>query len=135
MSFLFDTSILINLLRQSKAAWNFISSHEKDTLYTSSICEAEIHAGIYREKESNFAAKKKVFEELIKAFEVITFDSEQAEIAGRIKAGLAKKGRLIDDLDILIAAAALSENAILVTANHKHFLRIKDLEVHPLLQE
>lgn len=60
---------------------------------------------------------------------VVPFDSFQAETAGKIRADLAIKGSLIGDLDILISAAAISQNATLVTKNSAHFSKIPGLQV------
>jgi len=46
-----------------------------------------------------------------------------------IKSNLERKGNIIEDMDILIAATALSHNLILVTNNVKHFEKIKDLRM------
>ena len=45
------------------------------------------------------------------------------------KADLAKRGELIEDMDILIAATSIATNAVLVTGNSKHFERIKTLQI------
>jgi len=42
---------------------------------------------------------------------------------------LERKGNIIEDMDILIAATTLSFNLILVTNNVKHFEKIKDLRI------
>jgi len=47
----------------------------------------------------------------------------------RIKADLEKKGKRLEDFDLLIAATALVNNLILVTRNKKHFERIKGLKL------
>ena len=129
MEYLLDTSVLIELIRQKEIAWSFIGSHKKDVFFTSNICVAEIFEGIYREKNENISRKKEFFEILLKSFEVLDFDKEQAEIAGRVRAKLSSTGKLIGDLDILIAASAISLGAILLTYNPKHFKRIDNLQV------
>jgi len=48
---------------------------------------------------------------------------------GRIKADLQKRGQVIEDFDIAIAAHALESSSILVTANLKHMSRIGALRV------
>ena len=51
------------------------------------------------------------------------------DIFGEIKSNLERKGNVIEDMDILIAATALSHNLILVTNNVKHFEKVKDLDI------
>ncbi len=131
--YLLDTSFLVELVRQKERSWSFLEAHKDEAMYVSTICIAEIYEGIYREKRETISIKKEFFQDLLRAFEIVYFNTEQAEIAGKIRADLANKGTLIGDLDILIAAAAIVNNATLVTYNPKHFQRIRELRVHSLL--
>lgn len=49
--------------------------------------------------------------------------------ASEIYADLYKRGQLIGDADILIAATALENNLAVVTNNESHFRRITDLQI------
>lgn len=130
MNFLIDTSILIEMLRKNEDVLEFLDNHLKDRFLTSSICETEIWEGVYREKPINFDKRKKNVEALLDSLtDIIIFDSNQAQIAGKIRSSLALKGENIGDLDILIAASAIASEAILLTKNTKHFSRIKNLEI------
>lgn len=125
MNYLLDTSAIIDILRGKISTEDFISNHLEDAFSTSCICEAEIAEGVYRENMENIPLRQKQMKKLFTSFnQVLPFNSTQADIAGRIKAELGKAGKLIDDLDILIAAAAIHLQASIVTKNPKHFLRI-----------
>ncbi len=50
-------------------------------------------------------------------------------MAGDILAEMKKTGRMIGIEDVLIAASAISNNFTMVTANTRHFSRIKGLVV------
>jgi len=52
-----------------------------------------------------------------------------SEQFGLVKAALERKGRRIEDFDAAIAAHALAEGAILVTANLDDMTRVADLKV------
>jgi tRNA(fMet)-specific endonuclease VapC len=52
-----------------------------------------------------------------------------SEHFGAIKAALERKGQRIEDFDAAIAAHALAEKAVLVTANLDHMARVPDLAV------
>ena len=129
MIYFLDSSIVVNLLRKKGKTAAFVSDHINDEIITSSICEMEIYAGLFREEPSKLAMRRKQVEDLFGSFyHVVLFDSHQAHIAGEIKASLAKRGDLIGDIDVLIAACAISSNAILVTANLKHFRKVPNLQ-------
>jgi len=69
-----------------------------------------------------------VFLEFAEYNSIIPITTDSIEISADIYADLRKKGTLIDDIDILIAGIALSNNLILVTHNTSHFVRIDGLE-------
>ena len=50
-------------------------------------------------------------------------------LLGKKTAFLKKRGEIIEDMDIMIAATCISNNLILITSNKKHFQRVKGLEV------
>ncbi len=130
VNYLLDTSILIDLLRQKSKTWEFLTKHSEDKFFTSSICEAEVWEGVFREEKTNFEKRRKALEELlVSLFQIIPFDSNQAQIAGQIRSSLSVKGEGVGDLDVLIAASAIGNDAILLTNNIKHFSRIRNLQV------
>ena len=60
----------------------------------------------------------------------LSFHPEDSiKISADIYADLRKKGELIEDIDILIAGIAISNNLVLVTKNKSHFSRIKKLNI------
>ena len=60
---------------------------------------------------------------------IISFDDSQSELYGKIRMELEKSSTPLGDMDLLIAAAALSAGAILVSRNTKHFSKIKGIKV------
>jgi len=56
-----------------------------------------------------------------------TFDDEDAQSAGAIRAALEVRGKPIGAYDLLIAGQALARKFTLVTANVKEFARVKGL--------
>jgi tRNA(fMet)-specific endonuclease VapC len=91
---------------------------------------AEIHFGIKRLKNDS----KKVLllkaerDRLLSIINVLPWQSEASKKYGEIKANLEPRGKIIDDFDIAIAAIAINHESGVLTANLKHFERIKDLE-------
>jgi tRNA(fMet)-specific endonuclease VapC len=66
---------------------------------------------------------------LLRSLQVLPFGEAEARAAARIRADLEKAGKPIGPLDILIAATALEQRAVLVTHNTKEFRRVKGLRV------
>lgn len=62
-------------------------------------------------------------------FETPSFDGEDADEAGAIRAHLEKAGISIGAYDVLIAAQARRRAAVLVTANRREFARVPGLLV------
>lgn len=130
MTYFLDTSVIIEYFRQNPKAGEFFDAHERDSFITSAICEAELGEGIYREKPAKISEKLAQKDEFFDHLgEVTAFDREQADVAGKIRAQLSLKGSPVGDLDILIAASAISRDATLVTTNPKHFSGIGGLPV------
>jgi len=134
MTFLFDTSVIIDYLHGDRKISRFIADHQQDSLMTSAICEFEVLSGVFG--LANEKQRKETYRIVREAFAsfsyLLAFDTNQAEIAARIWADLSRAGRIIGDTDVLIAAAAKSVNATLVTRNTKHFSRVTGLSVLPV---
>lgn len=130
MIYFLDTSVLIDMLRGTVDADEFVDRHERDTLITSSLCVFEVLSGIERSHKNTLEKKRKAFQALLQTFShIVSFTMEDASIAGNIYATLASAGQQIDDLDILIGASAIKSGATMVTGNPRHFERIKELTV------
>jgi tRNA(fMet)-specific endonuclease VapC len=71
---------------------------------------------------SRFAAIKDEIQRL-------NWSDEVSEAFGAIKAALERRGERVEDFDAAVAAHALVEDAVLVTANVKHMTRVQGLEI------
>jgi predicted nucleic acid-binding protein len=67
-------------------------------------------------------------ERLLDPFKQVVFNDHMARRASWIRRELRESGKLIGDLDILIAATAMQMGEPLVTANEAHFKRISGLD-------
>lgn len=128
MQYLLDTNICIYLIKQKSATIlkRFQNLSQQDA-FLSSISIHELQYGVYKSQapEKNLAA----LEAFTAFMTVLPFNIEHAEVAGKIRAMLAKKGTPIGPYDTLIAAQALHEGFILVTNNVKEFERIDALKL------
>jgi len=68
--------------------------------------------------------------EFLASIQILTISTKEAERAAKIYDDLETRGERIDDNDILIAGAMLSNGITkIVTRNVQHFNRIKELEI------
>ena len=96
-------------------------------IFISSIVYYEIVRGL---KTSNFTNKLRRFNEIYDIFSHLYLDRESMKVIEKAADiyDLLHKGQQIEDNDIYIAAIAMVNNCILVTANEKHFCRIEGLK-------
>lgn len=128
-----ETSFIVSFLRGKKEAIKTLEKIEEE-LVSSFICLAELYEGIYRVKKQK-EAERSIITFFSGLSEILALDIETAKNFGRIRATLKGAGKVIEDLDILIAASCIAHNCILVTYNPKHFERIKGLEILALPQK
>jgi tRNA(fMet)-specific endonuclease VapC len=70
------------------------------------------------------------FRTFIAPFRVIPVTEPIAVRFAEIRALLTRRGELISDFDMLIAATALHYNLTVLTFNYRHFSRIPDLSLY-----
>lgn len=129
-AYLVDTSVIIDYLRGKETAVELLDNIEGDLL-SSYICMAEIYEGVNRVDN-----RKEIENAVINFFaslsDIYGVDENIAKKFGEISASLKKKGILIEDLDIFLAATALVNGLTFITFNQKHFLRVPDLKLYPV---
>jgi hypothetical protein len=119
-SYLVDTNILVDSLRQNLAAQEYLDSLESWSY--SVISAMEIFAGARDKKEIS------ALEEFFAAYREVPLSGEIGTKGREIMKTYAKSEGL-DPMDALIAATAMSEGLTLATRNRKHFRAIKGLSV------
>jgi tRNA(fMet)-specific endonuclease VapC len=73
--------------------------------------------------------KLAAFDTLCSYSDMGSIDKEILETAISLYVGLRKRGFIIEDTDILIAAYCIKNNCLLVTNNIKHFENIEGLKI------
>jgi len=125
MAYLIDTDILIYCLKNDEHVKQKFIENQNIPKSISVITYGEL---VYSAKKSRHIEKNlAVTYRIAELFPVIDIGRSSMDIFGEIKSNLERKGNIIEDMDILIAATALLHNLILVTNNVKHFEKIKDL--------
>jgi len=125
--YLLDTNICVFFLRGNKSIVEQIISKGVTNCFISEITVAELLYGIECD-ESNISENRKKVIELIDILSVVSITNALQEYATQ-KAVLRKEGRLIDDMDLLIGATAITNNMILVTDNEKHLNRLGNIKI------
>lgn len=130
MLFFLDSNICIEYMRKSKKSAIIdarLSEHDYDDIKIPSIVLAELLHGAYKSRRVEETVNE--VEDFVADFEVIKFDFVEAYMYGKIRANLERKGQLISNNDMLIAATALAYNATLITNNTQEFSRIDGLNL------
>lgn len=125
--FLLDSDYLINFLNGQEKAVKTIKSLRHQPLYTSIICVAEVLEGLYLTKNRKKASQ---FEKFLDTMWILEVDFQVARYFALTRVKLRKQGKLIDNLDLLIATTCLAYNLSLVTDNLAHFRRIPGLKIY-----
>lgn len=124
---LLDTSVIIDYLKGKPEIVDLINNLEGE-IFSSYICMAELYEGVNRVKDKKQMAKivDKFFSSLNGIYGV---DQNIAQKFGEIRADLKRKGNIIEDLDLILAATCLVNNLTLITLNQKHFSHVDKLEL------
>ncbi len=134
MKYLLDTNICIVLIRQKSAAvLQRLVSQKPGDVGISSITLAELVYGV--EKSVQVEQNRAALQQFILPLEVADFDQLAASAYGKIRVELERAGQVIDSMDMLIAAHALSLDAILVTNNVREFQRVDGLVLEDWISE
>lgn len=125
--YMLDTDICSYIIKEnSELAVQKFWEHKNDELCISVISYAELMYGSLHRGSLSMNSKIKRF---LESFSIINFDESAAKHYAQIRQTLVSEGIPIEDMDMLIAACAISENAVLVTNNEKHFSRIENLKI------
>jgi tRNA(fMet)-specific endonuclease VapC len=125
---LLDTDILSTIMRKNPVAIERARSYlEVYRLFTFSvITRYEILRGLFAKRaEKQIAA----FDQLCATSRVLPLTDPIVVQAASVYADLQRRGELISDADILIAATAITHGLAVVTNNESHFRRIRSLQI------
>jgi len=123
-----DTDILSMFFRNNHNVVSNFKEYfkEYERINLSIITYYEVLSGL---KHRDALKQQDSFLEFVKYNKVLPLTEESIMISSDLYASLRKKGKPIDDIDLLIAGIALANNLILVTHNEGHFKRIRGLKI------
>lgn len=128
MLYMLDTDISSYLIKgRSTEAQARILRVRPDEICISAVTKAELLYGLKRLPAAH--RLQSVVRRFLKIIPVLPWDVDAAEYYADIRHQLAVKGQPIGEMDMMIAAHALSVGATLVTNNLRHYQRIGALRV------
>ncbi len=130
MLHMLDTDTASYLIKgQSAAVEAKLAALVPATVCISVMTRAELQYGLKRlpnDHRLHLAVRQ-----FLKIVRILPWDADAADWYAEIRHQLVGTGQPIGEMDMMIAAHALSAGAVLVTNNHRHFARIQA----PLLLE
>lgn len=123
-NYLLDTSVMVVLLKPNNGLGKKLD--EANKVYISTVALGELYYGIERslQKTKNITDLDK----LLQRINVLSVDVATARLYAFIKRGQEKKGLILPENDLWIAATAVQYNLPLATRDH-HFNWIVELAV------
>ncbi len=127
MKYIIDSDILIYFLKNHPKVVNKFAEAEADDIGITIITYAELLFGAYNSlKIKKNLSKIKSF---LETMTIVDFDKPAADIFARLKSDLRKEGKIISDMDLIIASICIANQLTLITNNSKHFKRIRELKI------
>ena len=131
MRYLLDTNVLIALTKEHQGVKQNAILAGLDNCSISEITLAELLYGAYKGGFDRHQSEIAFFKDNFKILPIGPCLND----FGKIKSEMWKKGKRIDNFDLLIAATAITSDLTLVTHNTKHFKCIPGLTVIDWEQE
>ncbi len=143
MIYLFDTDLLIFMIRGLKASTRRAAQRERasalvercrraraagDSVGLSAVTVSELEFGA--RKSGNYDDEIAAVSKVLTPFDLYEYDAISCpRHYGQIRHELEATGQAIGSMDLLIAAHAIALNATFVTNNDSHFSRVDGLKV------
>ena len=128
MKYFLDTNVIADSIRGKKQRlFDYFSRISASDIYVSAIVVAELEFGAAH--SNDYAKNKRLYEDFITDFTVVPFEKSHSVVYGEIRHYLTAKGTPIGLNDMLIAATAIANDAVLVTHNTDEFARIPNIRL------
>ncbi|MBC6613377.1 PIN domain-containing protein [Hymenobacter sp. BT507] len=130
IQYVLDTNICVHFLKNEHQIPQQIAAVGFANCYLSELTIAELLFGVANSAPAWQAANRQAVEELRLTFaERILLIGPGLEYYAQQKVELRKKGRPVDDMDLLIGVTAMAHGFTLVTRNTRHFADIDGLSL------
>jgi tRNA(fMet)-specific endonuclease VapC len=121
-----DTDMASHLIRGDRPAVTETFKKHFRNVCVSSVTLAELQCGAAKRRSQALTKKVQAFCKLVPC---VDWGAEEAAAYANLRTDLEAEETPIGSMDMLIAASALVEGAILVTNNTAHFSRIRGLKL------
>ena len=128
MKYILDADWIIQALAGHQPTLERLQRLHPEDVAMSLVTIGEIYEGIYYGRDPHKA--EAIFHQFLRLAETLPLTHTIMQRFARIRGELRRKGQIIGDFDILIAATAIQHNLTLMTRNLKDFERIPDLKIY-----
>ena len=125
-----DTNIVIAYLTGNQTVAGQLKDHLPEVAISSMVL-AELRFGARASARTDENLER--LDQFLQIVEVADFDDASADAYSRVRLSLRQMGRPTGEMDMLIAAVALANDAILITHNTKHFENVEGLVLEDCL--
>lgn len=129
--YMLDTNMVSHFIKGVSNVRDKVVSVPMSELGISAITEGDLLFGLAKKTDAKQLSM--VVHEFLIRVDVLPWDSVAAACYGRLRADMQKKGKILDNLDLLIAAHALSLGLMLIT-NDRAFTQVKGLKIEDWTQ-
>jgi tRNA(fMet)-specific endonuclease VapC len=134
-TYLIDTNVLSEIVKNpgGRAAREHqrVTEDSANEVLISIIAACELRFGVMKKGSSRLAAR---IDELLAGTRIASLNAGADQTYAHLRADLERRGQIIGQNDMLIAAHAIALEAILVTDNVREFRRVKGLRVENWLR-
>ena len=125
-----DTDVLIDFTKGKEPYASYLEFvHVHFNCFITTISIYELYFGV---EYAGGNKEREILDDLLKGFNILSFDVDSAKISASIDAKLNKSGQRLEIRDILIASICISNKVPLLTQNINHFTRISELKLFPV---
>ena len=124
---LLDTNICIYIINaKPPAVLERFRQYRMGDIGLCSVVAAELAFGVAK---SASARNRQALEMFLAPLIILPFDTAAVWVYGDLRANLERRGTPIGSLDTMIAAHALSQQALLISNNPREFSKVPDLQL------
>jgi len=127
ISYLVDTDWVVHHMNGVEEIRSKLKEMQPYGLGLSVVSLAELYEGVYYSRDPQRSQQQ--LEAFLTSVAVLEVDEEICKVFGKHRGTLRRRGLIIGDFDLLIAATCLHQGLTLLTDNLRHFQRIEGLEI------